>query len=108
MKHRITGLCFYASNGEKCQCGGARELHDSASTGDSFGAAIVTQWDSAQHTSEYPTDAFGELEFAGTRRRHSPVSCHSTRTQTRKIAFNRKRYRPYLNPFELSCSVNRN
>uniref|UniRef100_A0A3P8S632 Transient receptor potential cation channel, subfamily M, member 4a n=1 Tax=Amphiprion percula TaxID=161767 RepID=A0A3P8S632_AMPPE len=32
---------------------------------DFFGAAIVTQWDSRQHSSESPTDAFGELEFAG-------------------------------------------
>ncbi|KAL7850194.1 hypothetical protein SRHO_G00195430 [Serrasalmus rhombeus] len=39
------------SNGDLCQCGG--------------------KWDSAVHTSEYPTDAFGELEFAGAGRRHS-------------------------------------
>lgn len=48
-----------------------REKHDSLATGDYFGAAIVTQWDSRQHTSEYPTDAFGELEFTGVGRRHS-------------------------------------
>ncbi|XP_015259783.1 PREDICTED: transient receptor potential cation channel subfamily M member 4-like [Cyprinodon variegatus] len=48
-----------------------REVHDSVATGDYFGAAIVTQWDSRQHSSEYPTDAFGELEFAGAGRRHS-------------------------------------
>ncbi|XP_007579052.1 transient receptor potential cation channel subfamily M member 4-like [Poecilia formosa] len=59
------------SNGGLCQCGGVRELHDSVATGDYFGAAIVTQWDSQQHSSEYPTDAFGELEFAGAGRRHS-------------------------------------
>ncbi|XP_026206742.1 transient receptor potential cation channel subfamily M member 4a [Anabas testudineus] len=67
-----------SSNGEKCQCGGGRESHDSVATEDSFGAAIVTQWDSSQHTSECPTDAFGELEFAGAGRRHSPflrLSC---------------------------------
>lgn len=68
---------FHTSNGEKCQCGGGRESHDSVATEDSFGAAIVTQWDSSQHTSECPTDAFGELEFAGAGRRHSPVSGHS-------------------------------
>uniref|UniRef100_A0A3B3VAQ0 TRPM SLOG domain-containing protein n=1 Tax=Poecilia latipinna TaxID=48699 RepID=A0A3B3VAQ0_9TELE len=50
------------SNGGLCQCGGVRELHDSVATGDNFGAAIVTQWDSQQHSSEYPTDAFGELD----------------------------------------------
>ncbi|XP_063047033.1 transient receptor potential cation channel subfamily M member 4a [Engraulis encrasicolus] len=59
------------SNGALCQCGGVREMHSSVATGDYFGAAIVSQWDSAQHSSEYPTDAFGEVEFAGAGRRHS-------------------------------------
>ncbi|XP_023205278.1 transient receptor potential cation channel subfamily M member 4-like [Xiphophorus maculatus] len=59
------------SNSGLCQCGGVQELHDSVATGDYFGAAIVTQWDSQQHSSEYPTDAFGELEFAGAGRRQS-------------------------------------
>ncbi|CAK6969623.1 transient receptor potential cation channel subfamily M member 4a [Scomber scombrus] len=59
------------SNGALCQCGGVREVHDSVATGDYFGAAIVSQWDSKQHSSECPTDAFGELEFAGAGRRHS-------------------------------------
>lgn len=59
------------SNGALCQCGGLREVHGSLATGDFFGAAIVTQWDSKQHSSECPTDAFGELEFAGAGRRHS-------------------------------------
>ena len=62
------------SNGALCQCGGMRETHGSNATGDYFGAAIVSQWDSSQHSSEYPTDAFGELEFAGAGRRHSHVS----------------------------------
>ncbi|XP_029582906.1 transient receptor potential cation channel subfamily M member 4 isoform X1 [Salmo trutta] len=59
------------SNGLLCQCGGVRETHCSIATGDFFGTAIVSQWDSSQHSSEYPTDAFGELEFAGAGRRHS-------------------------------------
>uniref|UniRef100_A0AAR2K761 Transient receptor potential cation channel, subfamily M, member 4a n=1 Tax=Pygocentrus nattereri TaxID=42514 RepID=A0AAR2K761_PYGNA len=59
------------SNGDLCQCGGERALHGSVATGDYFGSAVVSKWDSAVHTSEYPTDAFGELEFAGARRRHS-------------------------------------
>uniref|UniRef100_A0A3Q2P8H9 Transient receptor potential cation channel, subfamily M, member 4a n=1 Tax=Fundulus heteroclitus TaxID=8078 RepID=A0A3Q2P8H9_FUNHE len=59
------------SNGALCQCGGERETHDSVATGDYFGAAIVTKWDSRQHSSEYPTDAFGELEFSGAGYRHS-------------------------------------
>ncbi|KAM9780447.1 transient receptor potential cation channel subfamily M member 4-like [Neosynchiropus ocellatus] len=59
------------SNGALCQCGGVRDTHTSVATGDFFGAAIVTQWESRQHSSETPTDAFGELEFAGAGRRHS-------------------------------------
>ncbi|KAK9535884.1 hypothetical protein VZT92_008238 [Zoarces viviparus] len=59
------------SNGALCQCGGVREVHDSVATADFFGAAIVTQWDSRQHSSECPTDAYGELEFAGAGRKHS-------------------------------------
>lgn len=41
--------------------------------GDYFGAAIINHWDSAQHSSESPTDAFGELQFAGSSKRHSYV-----------------------------------
>ncbi|KAM6904750.1 transient receptor potential cation channel subfamily M member 4a [Xenentodon cancila] len=59
------------SNGALCQCGGVRDAHDSVPTGDFSEADIDTQWDSQQHSSEYPTDAFGELEFAGTGRRYS-------------------------------------
>ncbi|XP_053095244.1 transient receptor potential cation channel subfamily M member 4a isoform X1 [Pangasianodon hypophthalmus] len=59
------------SNGDQCQCGGARGLHGSVATGDYFGSAIVTQWDSSKHTSECPSDAFGELKFAGIARRQS-------------------------------------
>uniref|UniRef100_A0A8C3AJV3 Transient receptor potential cation channel subfamily M member 4 n=1 Tax=Cyclopterus lumpus TaxID=8103 RepID=A0A8C3AJV3_CYCLU len=68
-------LRFYSvsvvRHGALCQCGGVRELHDSVATGDFFGAAIVTQWESRQHSSECPTDAFGELEFAGAGHKHS-------------------------------------
>ncbi|XP_030255974.1 transient receptor potential cation channel subfamily M member 5-like isoform X3 [Sparus aurata] len=32
---------------------------------------MVNHWDSAQHSSEYPTDAFGEIHFAGASKRHS-------------------------------------
>uniref|UniRef100_A0AAY5EZI1 Transient receptor potential cation channel, subfamily M, member 4a n=1 Tax=Electrophorus electricus TaxID=8005 RepID=A0AAY5EZI1_ELEEL len=34
---------------------------------------MVCQWDSALHTSEYPTDAFGELKFAGAGHRHTKI-----------------------------------
>ncbi|KAG9264139.1 transient receptor potential cation channel subfamily M member 4 [Astyanax mexicanus] len=59
------------SNGDRCQCGSERAAHNSSATGDFFGSAVVSQWDTAVHTSEYPTDAFGEVEFAGAGRRHS-------------------------------------
>ncbi|XP_059414184.1 transient receptor potential cation channel subfamily M member 4-like isoform X2 [Carassius carassius] len=51
-----------------CQCGGAQEVHASTTAGD----RVISQWDSEQHTSECPTDAFGQLEFAGAGRRNSP------------------------------------
>ncbi|XP_053269192.1 transient receptor potential cation channel subfamily M member 4 [Pleuronectes platessa] len=59
------------SNGALCQCGDKRDAHGSLALGDFFGTAIVNHWDSAQHSSEYPTDAFGELQFAGASKRHS-------------------------------------
>ncbi|XP_016520150.1 transient receptor potential cation channel subfamily M member 4-like isoform X1 [Poecilia formosa] len=59
------------SNGALCQCGGARDAHSSVALGDYFSTAIVNRWDSAQHSSEYPTDAFGEVQFAGASKRHS-------------------------------------
>uniref|UniRef100_A0A8C3HMR1 Uncharacterized protein n=1 Tax=Chrysemys picta bellii TaxID=8478 RepID=A0A8C3HMR1_CHRPI len=48
-----------------CQCGSPRAEHVSVAVEDAFGTAIVSKWDSAQHTTEGPTDAFGELEFVG-------------------------------------------
>uniref|UniRef100_A0AAQ4QY56 Transient receptor potential melastatin 4b3 n=1 Tax=Gasterosteus aculeatus aculeatus TaxID=481459 RepID=A0AAQ4QY56_GASAC len=59
------------SNGALCQCGGKRDDHGSVALGDYFSTAIVNRWDSVQHSSEYPTDAFGELQFAGASKRHS-------------------------------------
>lgn len=67
--HPVTSL----SNGALCQCGGLRDAHASVALGDYFSSAIVNHWDSAQHSSEYPTDAFGELQFAGASKRHSYV-----------------------------------
>lgn len=60
---------LFGRNRPLCQCGGARENHIGVTTGD----CAVGKWDSLQHTSEYPTDAFGDLEFAGAGRRHNPV-----------------------------------
>ncbi|XP_062858677.1 transient receptor potential cation channel subfamily M member 4-like [Trichomycterus rosablanca] len=59
------------SNGSLCQCGSSRENHGSASLCDYFSTAIVSNWDKGQHTSEYPTDAFGEVAFSGASRRQS-------------------------------------
>ncbi|XP_017273955.1 transient receptor potential cation channel subfamily M member 4 isoform X2 [Kryptolebias marmoratus] len=59
------------SNGALCQCGNARDAHTSVALGDFFSTAMVNHWDSAQHSSEYPTDAFGEVQFAGASKRHS-------------------------------------
>lgn len=69
MYYPLTSL----SNGALCQCGGLRDDHGSVALGDYFSTAIVNRWDSAQHSSEYPTDAFGELQFAGASKRHSYV-----------------------------------
>uniref|UniRef100_A0A8C5CQX4 Transient receptor potential cation channel, subfamily M, member 4a n=1 Tax=Gadus morhua TaxID=8049 RepID=A0A8C5CQX4_GADMO len=68
---RLSVCLSVCLNGALCQCGGPRGTHGSNATGDYFGAAIVSQWDSGQHSSEYPTDAFGEVEFTGAGRRHS-------------------------------------
>lgn len=57
-----------------CQCGRAQDDHDSVATADAYGAAVTSKWNVVHHTSDYPTDAFGELEFIGTGRRHYPVS----------------------------------
>ncbi|XP_063337917.1 transient receptor potential cation channel subfamily M member 4-like [Pelmatolapia mariae] len=59
------------SNGALCQCGAVKDDHASAALGDYFSTAIVNHWESVQHSSEQPTDAFGEVQFAGASKRHS-------------------------------------
>lgn len=59
------------SNGGRCQCGATRDNHPSVALGDNFSTAVVSQWLSTQHSSEQPTDAYGDLEFAGAGKRHS-------------------------------------
>ena len=56
-----------------CQCGNGRESHLPVALGDFFSTAIVNHWDSSQHSSPYPTDAFGEMQFAGASKRQSYV-----------------------------------
>ncbi|XP_077115835.1 transient receptor potential cation channel subfamily M member 4 isoform X1 [Ranitomeya variabilis] len=51
--------------GPFCQCGLPKQNHGSVAMEDNFGAAIVSTWNSAEHTTEEPTDAYGEIEFVG-------------------------------------------
>ncbi|XP_041034022.1 transient receptor potential cation channel subfamily M member 4a isoform X3 [Carcharodon carcharias] len=53
-----------------CQCGNPKACHNSVATEDNFGAAIVSRWNTAEHTTEEPTDAFGDIEFFGKGRIH--------------------------------------
>ncbi|KAL0609844.1 Transient receptor potential cation channel subfamily M member 4 [Plecturocebus cupreus] len=66
--------------GTLCQCGRPRTAHPTVATEDAFGAAVVTVWDSDVHTTEKPTDAYGELDFLGAGRRHSHFLRLSDRT----------------------------
>ncbi|XP_059893374.1 transient receptor potential cation channel subfamily M member 4-like isoform X1 [Gadus macrocephalus] len=60
-----------SSDGRLCQCGNARERHLQVALGDYFSTAMVNQWDSRQHSSLHPTDAFGEMQFTGSSKRQS-------------------------------------
>ncbi|XP_057349545.1 transient receptor potential cation channel subfamily M member 4 isoform X4 [Manis pentadactyla] len=51
--------------GTLCQCGRPRSEHPSVAVEDAFGAAVVTVWDSDLHTTEKPTDAYGDVDFVG-------------------------------------------
>lgn len=57
--------------GTLCQCGRPRSDHLSVAVEDAFGAAVVTVWDSDLHTTEKPTDAYGDLDFQGAGRKAS-------------------------------------
>uniref|UniRef100_A0A8C0DHN6 Transient receptor potential cation channel subfamily M member 4 n=1 Tax=Balaenoptera musculus TaxID=9771 RepID=A0A8C0DHN6_BALMU len=59
------------AGGTLCQCGQPRCAHPSVAVEDAFGAAVVTVWDSDLHTTEKPTDAFGDLDFLGASRKAS-------------------------------------
>ncbi|XP_061740905.1 transient receptor potential cation channel subfamily M member 5-like [Nerophis ophidion] len=77
-----------SSDGELCLCGGVRNLHNTfpeekEETEESPDA--VHLWDSSKHTTECPTDAFGELEFAGASCRHSYFLRLSCDTPPQKI-----------------------
>lgn len=66
-------LHLHTPRGTLCQCGRPRSAHPSVAVEDAFGAAVVTVWDSDVHTTEKPTDAYGDLDFVGAGRRTSNV-----------------------------------
>uniref|UniRef100_A0A8C6APH4 Transient receptor potential cation channel subfamily M member 4 n=1 Tax=Monodon monoceros TaxID=40151 RepID=A0A8C6APH4_MONMO len=68
------------AGGTLCQCGQPRCAHPSVAVEDAFGAAVVTVWDSDLHTTEKPTDAFGDLDFLGAGRKASNFLRLSDRT----------------------------
>ncbi|KAM4825486.1 transient receptor potential cation channel subfamily M member 4 isoform 2-T2 [Thomomys bottae] len=68
------------SGGSLCQCGRPRSAHPSVAVEDAFGAAVVTAWDGDVHTTEKPTDAYGDLDFSGSGRRPSNFLRLSDRT----------------------------
>uniref|UniRef100_A0ABI7YB41 PTPRF interacting protein alpha 3 n=1 Tax=Felis catus TaxID=9685 RepID=A0ABI7YB41_FELCA len=68
------------SGGNLCQCGRPRSVHPSVAVEDAFGAAVVTVWDSDLHTTEKPTDAYGDLDFLGAGRKASNFLRLSDRT----------------------------
>ncbi|XP_058136545.1 transient receptor potential cation channel subfamily M member 4 isoform X3 [Dasypus novemcinctus] len=55
--------------GTLCQCGRTRSAHPPVAVEDAFGAAVVTAWDGDAHTTEKPTDAFGDVDFQGAGRK---------------------------------------
>ncbi|XP_029014783.1 transient receptor potential cation channel subfamily M member 4a isoform X2 [Betta splendens] len=80
-----------SSDGGTCQCGGRQASHDSVPAEQPSGASVPSQWESREHTSELPTDAFGELEFAGARCRHCPflrLSCDTNPELIYKLMMN--------------------
>ncbi|XP_006898797.1 PREDICTED: transient receptor potential cation channel subfamily M member 4 [Elephantulus edwardii] len=66
--------------GTLCQCGHPRNVHPSVAVEDAFGAAVVTVWDGDAHTTEKPTDAYGDLDFLGSGRKVSNFLRLSDRT----------------------------
>nr|XP_021512297.1 transient receptor potential cation channel subfamily M member 4-like [Meriones unguiculatus] len=75
----IADLCEDAG-GTLCQCGQPRDAHPSVAVEDAFGAAVVTEWSSDEHTTEKPTDAYGDLDFVYSGRKLSNFLRLSDRT----------------------------
>lgn len=68
------------AGGTLCQCGQPRDFHPSVAVEDAFGAAVVTEWNSDEHTTEKPTDAYGDLDFMYSGRKSSNFLRLSDRT----------------------------
>ncbi|GAB1292064.1 Transient receptor potential cation channel subfamily M member 4 [Apodemus speciosus] len=68
------------AGGTLCQCGQPRDAHPSVAVEDAFGAAVVTEWSSDEHTTEKPTDAYGDLDFMYSGRKPSNFLRLSDRT----------------------------
>ncbi|XP_029441990.1 LOW QUALITY PROTEIN: transient receptor potential cation channel subfamily M member 4-like, partial [Rhinatrema bivittatum] len=68
-----------------CQCGSPRNAHVSVAVEDNFGAAIVSKWNSAEHTTEEPTDAYGVVEFVGAGKKHSKFIRLSNETDSSMV-----------------------
>ncbi|XP_074075869.1 transient receptor potential cation channel subfamily M member 4 isoform X2 [Macrotis lagotis] len=79
-KKTCTTFVADLSDPGRCQCGRPREFHSAVAVEDAFGAAVVTVWDRDTHTTEQPTDAYGELDFHGAGRGFSKFLRLSDRT----------------------------
>lgn len=102
-------LCCLSScsNGGLCQCGSTRDSHASVTLNDYFSTAIVSHWESSLHTSESPTDAYGEVAFAGASKKLSYVGKHFPAQIRRKELFKAPQILLYkkLNPIYLGIRM---
>ncbi|XP_040183510.1 transient receptor potential cation channel subfamily M member 4 [Rana temporaria] len=89
---------------EMCQCGLAKQNHVSVAMEDNFGAAIVSSWNSAEHTTEEPTDAYGDIEFVGAGKKHSKFIRLSNETDS-SIVYNLITHHWKIPPPNLVVSV---
>ncbi|XP_018419867.1 PREDICTED: transient receptor potential cation channel subfamily M member 4 [Nanorana parkeri] len=89
---------------EMCQCGLAKQNHVSVAVEDNFGAAIVSTWNSVEHTTEEPTDAYGDIEFVGAGKKHSKFIRLSNETDS-SVVYNLITHHWKIPPPNLVVSV---
>ncbi|XP_053546772.1 transient receptor potential cation channel subfamily M member 4 [Bombina bombina] len=70
------------SSSPQCQCGLLRDKHVTVAIEDNFGAAMVSKWTSDEHTTEEPTDAYGDIEFVGAGKKQSKFIRLSNKTDS--------------------------